>query len=178
MSDDRPHVPKTFERGPSDPIAFADGAGTYVEATIAASPEKVWSIVTDINLSAEPSEEFKGAEWIGDGPALGASFNGRNENDTLGAWELVSYIDKFEEGRLFGWATADADNPGARWWFTLTPSDEGTHLRYDVVIGPGPSGLSMVIEQMPEKEPRIISGRLRQLHTNMVRTLEVVQARL
>ncbi len=130
----------------------------------------------DIDLPARFSEEFRGAEWDGGGPALGATFTGRNENSAIGAWELVSYVDRFEEGRVFGWATSDPDNPGARWWFTLEPTETGSALRFEVSIGPGPSGLSSVLAAMPDKEPRIISGRLRELHTNMKRTVEGIKA--
>jgi hypothetical protein len=38
-------------------------------------------------------------------------------------------------------------------------------------IGPGPSGLSIAIEAMPDKEPRILERRLTEHHANMTRTL-------
>ena len=130
----------------------------------------------DIDLPARFSDEAQGALWDGDGPALGATFTGRNENSTIGAWELTAYVDQYDEGRTFGWATSDPDNPGARWWFSLAPSaDGGTTLRHEVSIGPGPSGLSSVIEKMPDMETRILRGRLRELHTNMVRTVEGIR---
>ncbi len=146
-----------------------------MEIVISGPSDKVWTAVTDIDLPARFSEEFQGADWIDAGPALGASFNGRNENSTIGAWELTSWVNRYEEGTLFGWATSDRAKPGAEWWFTLEPTDGGTLLRYDVTIGPGPSGLSTVIELMPDKEARIISGRLRELHTNMQRTVEGIR---
>ena len=174
----RPDVPKTFRSGPSDPIAFADGPGTYVEIDIAASPAAVWGLVTDINMPAEYSTEFKHAEWTGPDRGLGSTFLGSNENSTIGEWTLTNVVDRFEEERVFGWATVDADNPGARWWFTLEPTPTGTHLRYDVSIGPGPSGLTFVIDSMPDKEPRIISGRLREMYNSMQRTLAGIKERL
>lgn len=168
-------IPHTFRDGPSDPIAFEDGPGTFAETAIAAPPSLVWDLVTDIDLPAAFSDEFRGAEWVGTGPALGASFNGRNENQHLGSWEIVSHVDRFEEERLFGWCTLDPEQPGARWWYTLSPIDRGTHLRFDVSIGPGPSGLTLVIGSMPDEEPRIIARRLRDMHASMQRTVEGIR---
>ena len=54
---------RTFERGPSDPVRLADGPGTVAEADIRADPAAVWARVTDINVPAEFSEEFVGAQW-------------------------------------------------------------------------------------------------------------------
>lgn len=164
-------VPKTYRNGPSDPHTFDDGPGTWVEIEIAAPPSAVWAACTDLNLPARYSDEYKGGAWVDGGPHLGAEFKGSNENEQIGAWDLISYVDKCVENEVFGWATSDPENPGARWWFTLTPTDAGTRLRYDVSIGPGPSGLSMVIGSAPDMEARILSGRLRQLHTNMVATV-------
>ncbi len=169
-------TPHTFRSGPSDPIAFADGPGTYAEIRIAAEPSRVWALVTDIELPAGYSEEFRGAEWVGSvGPALGASFIGRNENEFLGSWDIECHVDRFEVERVFGWCTDDVAEPGPRWWFTLTPCDGGTDLRFDLTLGPGRSGLTMAIESMPEKEPRIIGRRLRDLHENMRRTVEGIR---
>jgi uncharacterized protein YndB with AHSA1/START domain len=168
----------TFRRGPSDPIVHADGPGTWVERCIAAPPDTVWAAVTDINLPAEYSEEFLGARWIDAGPALGAVFIGRNQHSVIGEWEIESFIDEFEPGRVFGWATADVDQPGAQWRFRLTPVEGGTVLRFEVTLGPGPSGLTTAISSMPDKEARIIRRRIGELHVNMARTVEGIRQRL
>ena len=46
-----------------------------------------------------------------------------------------------------------------------------TRLRQWARLGPGPSGLSMAIESMPDKEQRIIARRLEEHRTNMTATL-------
>lgn len=97
---------------------------------------------------------------FGDGPALGASFVGRNRNDFIGEWALESFIDVYEGGHAFGWATSNLEDPGARWRFQLEPDGEDTTLRFEVTIGPGMSGLTMAIASMPDREERIIHRRI------------------
>jgi len=164
-------VPVTYGRGPSDPVRLSDEPGTWVETTIEAPADQVWRLVTDIDLPARFSDEFLGASWVGSGVELGASFVGRNRHPAIGEWEVVSFVDVFEAGRSFGWATIDRANPGSRWRFDLVPEGSGTLLRYSMSIGPGPSGISIAIGSMPEKEPRILQRRLREHHANMVRTV-------
>jgi hypothetical protein len=52
------------------------------------------------------------------------------------------------------------------------PEGSGTRLRYSMSMGPGPSGISIAIEAMPDKEPRILLRRLGEHHANMTRTVE------
>ena len=169
-------VPTTFGSGPSDPIRLTDEPGTWAEVDVAAPAERVWAIVTDIDLPARFSDEFLGATWTGGGPAFGASFVGMNRHPAIGEWEVESYVDAFVLGRSFGWATVDQANPGSRWRFDLKPDGTSTGLRYSMSMGPGPSGISIAIESMPEKEPRILRRRILEHHVNMVRTIEGIRA--
>lgn len=168
-------VPRTFRFGPSDPVRLADGPGTWVETVIAARPDAVWTAVTDIDLPAQFSEEFLGAEWTSEERGLGASFRGRNRHPVVGEWEVESFVDQYTEGRVFGWATSDPDNPGARWRFRLEPAPAGTLLRFELTIGPGPSGITAAIESVPDKEARIIDRRIIEHHANMTRTVRGIR---
>src|SRR3954467_9496480 len=114
-------VPRTFGSGPSDPMRLADEPGTWAEVEIAAPPDVVWAIVTDIDLPARFSDEFEGATWDGDERGAGACFVGRNRHPAIGDWEIESYVEVCDEPRSFGWATVDRANPGSRWRFDLEP---------------------------------------------------------
>lgn len=165
---------RTFEHGPSDPPTLADGPGTVVESDIKAPVGKIWELVTDINLPAEFSTEFLGAEWTGESTeaALGATFEGRNSHKAIGEWTVPCFVDVFEERKAFGWCTSDPDNPGARWRFEAETIAGCVRVRFRVLLGPGPSGISAAIESMPDKEARILARRVDEHRANMQAVLD------
>ena len=57
-------------------LRYADGPTTEVGRVIEATPAELWPLVSDIQLPARFSSEFRGAEWLDDatGPAVGARF--------------------------------------------------------------------------------------------------------
>jgi hypothetical protein len=157
----------------TDELRYADRPTTRVEQAIDAAPAVVWALVCDIDLPARFSSEFRGAQWLGGvtRPALGAQFTGRNHHDAVGEWETVSTICEFEPERVLGWAVGDTENPSAVWLFTLTPAEGGTVLAQSAQLGPGPSGVSALIERMPDKEHRILRRRLAEHQANMAATV-------
>lgn len=84
--------------------------------------DDVWAAVTDIDLLAQFSDEFNWATWDEgfDGPALGATFSGRNHLEVMGDWEVPCFVDVCEEPVAFGWCTSDPDNPGTRVCWTFS----------------------------------------------------------
>jgi nitroreductase len=169
---------RTWERGPSTPPTLADGPGTVVEVDIDAPASVVWRYVSDIDFGAGHSEEFVGARWADgvDGPAVGAEFIGSNRHDAIGEWEVPCFVSHYAPEREFGWVTSDPDNPGARWRLELASIAGATRLRYSVVLGPGPSGITAVIAQMPDKEPRILERRIGEHRANMQRVIDAIAA--
>jgi hypothetical protein len=156
-------------------VKYADGPTVTVEVMIEAPVSVVWEFVTDIDLPARFSDEFRGARWLDSGPALGARFVGRNWHNALGEWETTSIIDRYDPPRSFGWRVSDADNPSASWWFELEEELVGTRLVMGARMGPAPSGLSIAIDAMPNKEDRIVARRLEEFEENMTATLEGIR---
>lgn len=153
-------------------MRYAEGPTAEVEVLVEAPPERVWALVTDIDLPARFSQELLGAEWLDEGPALGARFVGRSRHEALGAWETTSWVNRYEPLRAFGWAVSDPDEPSATWWFELEEEEGGVRLRQCARMGPAPSGLSIAIAAMPDKEERIVARRLQEFERNMLATLE------
>jgi hypothetical protein len=89
----------------------------------------------------------------------------------------VSTICEFEPERVFGWAVGDPAVPAARWRFSLEPAGEVTVVRQWMQMGPGESGISELIAQMPDKEHRILRRRLAEHQANMIATLAGIKER-
>ena len=166
---------RTTVRPTSAPPVSEDGPGVTVEVDVRAQPADIWPYLVDINLPARFSNEFQGAEWLDDGPAIGARFQGRNQRDDIGEWEAVCYVVACEENRVFAWHVSDVDNPGAQWRFELEELAGATRIRFSMVLGPGPSGLTRVIESMPDMEARILARRQDEHSASMLRTIEGIR---
>ena len=154
-------------------LRYRDCPTTQADLVITAAPPVVWALVCDIQLPARFSSEFDGGQWL-DGagsPAPGARFTGRNHHPAIGRWETTSTICEYQPGQVLGWAVGDPGWPSARWRFTLAAQADGTRLTQWMQIGPAPSGISMAIEAMPDKESRILHRRLAEHRANMTATL-------
>lgn len=158
----------------SERLRYADGPTTEVSRVIAASPGALWPLVSDVDLPARFSSEFRGAEWL-DGATraeLGARFRGTNEHPVVGRWQVECTIVEYEPERVIGWEVAGPDGAAARWRFTLEPVDGGTRVTQWCRIGPGRSGLSPAIERMPDREHDIVARRLAEHAGNMQKNLD------
>jgi len=146
---------------------------------IAASPQRVWEVATDITLMPQLSAELLSVDWAEgfSGPGLGAQFFGRNRNPVVGEWTTLSTVVTFDEHERFGWAVGDPASPAATWTFELTPIAKGTRLRYTACLGPGPSGVTMLIAREPHRSAEIVSRRLGQWRKGVAATLAGIRDR-
>lgn len=151
---------------------------TTARSEITAPPRRVWELVTDITLMPQFSPELQRVEWTGgaDGPFLGARFTGVNQNPAIGEWTTMSTVIEFEPPRLFAWAVGDPQNPAATWRFDIEPAPAGSVVRYTAQIGPGPSGVTMLIEREPGRAAEIVARRLADLSAAMSATLAGIGA--
>lgn len=156
-------------------VKYADAPQASVEVTIDASAAMVWPLIADISLPARFSPEFQGADWVDPGPALGARFHGHNTHQFVGEWTTTSTVTSYEEGAVFEWTVGDLENKTARWRFDLAPDGDGSTLRFSAEMGPGPSGLTGAIEQMPDREEEIVANRLGEWTRNMQATIDGVK---
>ncbi len=147
-------------------MRYRDLPSTEVSARLTATPEAVWAVVTDITFPCRFSPELQDVEWVdGDAdspPAVGRRFRGRNVNDGMGEWTTESTVVEVEPLRRFVWDVIVNDETSCRWAFEVDPTSDGVILRQWGRMGPGFNGITMTIDAMPDKEPRIIAGRLEQ----------------
>ncbi|MEU8138966.1 SRPBCC family protein [Streptodolium elevatio] len=156
---------------------YADTPTVAVETYIEAPPARVWELVSDIHLLPRLSSELRSVEWLdgATGPAVGNTFAGDNKHDAFGEWRTTSYITECEPPHRLAWAVTDPEEPTATWRFTVRPEGSGTVLEQWVRMGPGRSGLSVAIEQMPEKEQKIVFVRLREFEAGITANLAAIK---
>jgi len=157
-------------------VKYADGPTTEVEVSIGVPVATVWPLLCDINVPGSFSEEFERAEWIDEGPALGASFRGYNRHEVVGEWSAVCTVTALVENECFEWTVGDVDFKAAKWRFDLAPDAGGSKLKFSAEMGPAPSGLTPAIERMPEREEDIVAKRIGEWTANMQRTIEGIKA--
>lgn len=157
-------------------VKYADGPTTNVEVHIGAPASIVWPLLCDINLPGRFSDEFVRAEWLDDGPKVGATFRGHNRHAVVGEWSAICTVTAMENERVFEWTVGDVDFKAARWRFDLEPAgDDGSTLRFSAEMGPAPSGLTLAIERRPDREDDIVARRLGEWAANMQRTIDGIK---
>ena len=156
---------------------YADRPAVAVEVRVAAPPERVWELVSDIFLMPRLSSELQEVAWLdeGTGPAAGRRFTGHNAHPAMGEWDTVSTVTECDPPQRFAWAVGDPAHPAATWRFTLQPDGNGTLLEQCYQMGPGRSGLNIAIDAMPDKEQKIVFVRLREHETGMKHNLAEIK---
>ena len=77
---------------------YSDCPTVEVSTWIDADPDRVWGLVSDIQLMPTFSDELQSVEWADGaaGPRLGAKFVGHNKHDAFGQWSTTSHIVSFD----------------------------------------------------------------------------------
>lgn len=170
---------RTLADGRSEPRTVADGPGVMVEVDVKASPRVVWDLITDLNVSAEFSDEYQGGTW--DDPdaeqAVGSTFTGHNKREGFAEWSTTSHVTEWDPPKVFAWNVGDVEESAGRWRFVIEKVPGGSRLRFHGRIGPGRWGLSDMIDESPEREPGIIAARQDMFRTNMQATVEGIKAK-
>lgn len=140
-----------------------------------------WAQVTDIELPVRCSPELQAVEWLGadDRVRIGARFRGRNHVPALGTWEVVCEIVEVEDTgpvRRWVWNVLVPEGVAATWAFEVEPTSDGALVRQWARMGPDPSGVSQAIAERPQREGRIVAGRLAEWTQGMRANLDYVRA--
>ncbi|MFI9509716.1 SRPBCC family protein [Nocardia sp. NPDC052566] len=159
-------------------MRYRDCPTVEVTEKISCTPAQAWALVTDIGLPPRFSTEVEEVAWLdgADRVAVGARFRGRNRHAAMGAWETECEVVEVEPERRWVWAVRGPEAVGATWGFEIDPARDGVIVRQWARMGPGPSGLSIAIAAMPDKEARIVAGRLAEWETNMRANLAGIKA--
>ena len=97
-----------------------------VSQAIAAPPDKVWALLSDLSRMGEWSPENTGGEWASGatGPALGARFKGTNVNGKR-RWNTKVEVTTCEPGKAFAFDVSAMGLSIARWSYEIEPAESG-----------------------------------------------------
>lgn len=103
------------------------GSEAKVEERIAASPDVLYALVSDVTRTGEWSPENVGGRWVGSaaGPAVGAKFRGANRRG-FRRWSTTCTVVVADPGRCFAFDVAFAGVPVARWSYDFAPDGDET----------------------------------------------------
>jgi uncharacterized protein YndB with AHSA1/START domain len=96
---------------------------------IAATPDVVWDLVSDITRMGQWSPECVRAEWTDGaaGPASGARFHGYNRMGTV-EWDEPCEVTECEPGAVFAFKVPRDWPDATHWRYELTAADGATTL--------------------------------------------------
>lgn len=110
----------------------------HAETTINASPEHVWTLLTDFSQMPDWSPELvKMVALKPGGLRVGQWYLGINKRKAA-VWPTRSVVAILEPGRTVAW---DTKSSGARWIWEIAAADAGTHV---VHRRPVPNRLSVM----------------------------------
>jgi uncharacterized protein YndB with AHSA1/START domain len=98
---------------------------------VAASPEKVWSLVTDLPRMGEWSPENLGGEWL-DGATcaeVGAKFRGNNKNGDK-SWQATVSVEVCDAPKKFVFVLSYKENHLCDWVFEIEPTSSGCRVTH------------------------------------------------
>jgi len=106
---------------------------------MAAPPERVWELVSDVTKIGRYSPETFEAEWLdgATGPAVGARFRGHVKRNSKGPtyWAACTVLVS-EPGREFAFGVGPPGKPLNTWRYRLEPAGDGTEVTESFELTP------------------------------------------
>jgi hypothetical protein len=101
-------------------------ADVEVSEVVAATPDVVYAMVSDVTRMGSWSPETTSCRWLGGatGPAVGAAFRGTNKRGPL-LWQTTCTVTAADPGRRFAFDVAFGPAPIASWAYDLEPLGAG-----------------------------------------------------
>ena len=139
---------------------------------VAASPDQVYAVVSDVTRTGEWSPECVACEWTAGsvGPAVAATFRGTNRQGAR-EWTMDAVVDEAVPGERFVFHTERDGVPRTRWGWRLAPRDGGGTTVTQFYERLASFGL---LERAVQR--LVLGGRAKHNAANMAASLERLQA--
>lgn len=142
------------------------------ETTIEATPDEVWTALTDLRRMPEWSPELvRMVPLKPGGLKIGQQYLGINKRKAA-IWPTRSVVVTLEPGRTLAW---DTKSSGARWIYELQPDGAGTRV---VHRRPVPKKITLLSRLYAPVALGGSDGHADELEAGMARTLERLKAAL
>jgi hypothetical protein len=145
-----------------------------VSTEIAAGPETVYALVSDVTRMGQWSPECVRCTWAkgATGPVVGARFKAKNKGRRGPAWSNMPTVTVAEPGREFAFNRGGPGLGSYTWRYVLEPTATGTRLTESFEADPPlGSAISWVMEKLLGS-----SDRDADLHQGMTTTLARIKA--
>ena len=144
-------------------------AEVTVQRTVAASPQAVYDLVSDVTRMGEWSPETTSCRWLGgaSGAAVGARFRGANRKGWR-RWSTTCKVVSADPGRLFAFDVTVGPLAIARWTYEFV-ADGGATVVKESWIDRRPQWMALV-------DPAVMGIRDRAQHNRQ--TMEATLANL
>ena len=112
-----------------------------VTVHMAAPPERIWELVSDVTRIGSYSPETFEAEWLegATGPAVGAKFRGHVKRNGIGPVYWISCtVTECVPGRSFAFGTVSAEKPLNVWRYDISPAGDGADVTESFDLTPTP----------------------------------------
>jgi uncharacterized protein YndB with AHSA1/START domain len=109
---------------------------------MAAPPERIWALVSDVTKTGQFSPETFEAQWLdgATGPAVGVRFRGHVRRNGRGPvyWTTCAII-ACEPGREFAFTVGEGAKALNTWRYELRPAGDGTDVTESFALADKPS---------------------------------------
>jgi uncharacterized protein YndB with AHSA1/START domain len=128
--------------------------------TVAAPPQRVYELVSDLPRMGEWSPENTGGRWLGSqrGPAAGARFVGTNKG-TRRWWPTTTLVTDATPGRRFAFDTTFGPLHAAEWHYDIAPTDDGGCTVTESWVDRRPGWLCFVGKHLTGVDDRVAHTR-------------------
>ncbi len=160
-----------------------------VTTRVAATPDEVYAVISDLSRSGEWSIECQGGRWISGEPAtVGAVFQGDNFRSAdvvgwspvvRGKWTTESQVVTAEPGQTFQWAMRDSAGRAQEsvWGYRVEPDGADSLLTHHFRMGAPTEGIRGITAGMNDVDnARFFVEWTAKLERDMAATLDRVKA--
>lgn len=132
---------------------------------VAAPPDRLYDMVSDVTRMGEWSPENTGGTWddAQEGATVGSWFTGRNKAGDF-EWETRCEVVVAERGREFAFVVGGEQDGWVRWGYRFTPVEGGTEVEESwVVLRLSP----FMVDRTDEELLNIKAGRHQGIETTL-----------